>query len=157
MMTTQPENSQLARLQAFAGKWDVQVDVGGQTIEGGWTTFEWIENGAYLRQYTDAEFPPDVPDGWREHSPLPAVQIIGLDDTSDTYSVLYSDARGVYRVYQMRFDGRDWELWREAPGFSQRFRARFRADGDRIEGAWEYSEDGFAWEHDFNLTYLRSA
>lgn len=155
MTTTQPSSQQLARLEAFVGRWDVQVDIGDQVITGGWTTFEWVEDGAYLKQYTDADTTADMRDDWREQSPLPARQLIGLDDINDRYAVLYSDARGVYRVYQMTFDGREWELSRQAPGFSQRFRATFIEGGDRIEGVWEYSEDGVTWNHDFNLTYLK--
>jgi hypothetical protein len=38
-----------------------------------------------------------------------------------TYSQLFADARGVFRVYQMTFDDRVWRIWREAPVFHQRF------------------------------------
>ena len=48
-----------------------------------------------------------------------------------------------------------WKLWRDAPGFSQRFEGRFSDDGKTISGRWEKSADGVQWEHDFDLTYTR--
>jgi hypothetical protein len=55
----------------------------------------------------------------------------------------------------MSFDHGAWKMWRDAPGFSQRFSATFSPDGNRIGGAWEKSSDGQHWEHDFDLTYTR--
>jgi hypothetical protein len=48
-----------------------------------------------------------------------------------------------------------WKLWRTAPGFSQRFSGTIAADGRTIQGAWEKSRDGAAWQHDFRLTYTK--
>jgi hypothetical protein len=48
-------------------------------------------------------------------------------------------------------------MWRDAPGFCQRFRGVLGEDGRTIRGAWEKSADGSAWEHDFDLVYTRSA
>jgi hypothetical protein len=50
-----------------------------------------------------------------------------------------------------------WKLWRDAPGFSQRFTGTFNADGNTITGSIESSRDGAHWEHDFDLTYSRAA
>jgi hypothetical protein len=36
---------------------------------------------------------------------MPVTTIIGLDDASETFTQLYTDTRGVYRVYQMSLDG----------------------------------------------------
>jgi cytochrome b involved in lipid metabolism len=48
--------------------------------------------------------------------------IIGLDDTTEAYSVLYHDERGVSRVYQMSLRNGLWKLWRNTPDFSQRLK-----------------------------------
>ena len=46
-------------------------------------------------------------------------------------------------------------MWREAPGFSQRFIGTVSADGDTVDARWETSEDGVTWNLDFELTYVR--
>jgi hypothetical protein len=55
----------------------------------------------------------------------------------------------------MSFGANVWKIWREAPGFSQRFSATLSDDGTLIMGTWEKSPDGTSWEHDFDLTYTR--
>jgi hypothetical protein len=66
-----------------------------------------------------------------------------------------ADARGVYRVYQMSTVDGVWKLWRDSPGFFQRFTGTFGDDGDSIGGGWEKSPDGSNWETDFEVTYAR--
>ncbi len=111
---------------------------------------------AFLIQHADAEpveFP--VPAEWIKNSPFPLTTIIGLDDSTKTYSMLYADARGVLRVYQMSLSDGAWKTWREAPGFWQRFVGTFSDDGNTITGYWEKSSDGSHWEHDFDVTYTK--
>jgi hypothetical protein len=81
--------------------------------------------------------------------------IIGPDDAAGTYCVLHYDSRGVSRIYQMSLDDSTWKLWRNFPGFSQRFTGEFSEDGKIIQARWEKSTDGSNWEHDFNLTYTK--
>ena len=69
--------------------------------------------------------------------------------------MLYFDSRGVSRVYQMSLSDGVWKMWREAPGFSQRFMGTWSSDGRTIRGRWEESGDGSHWEHDFDLTYTK--
>jgi hypothetical protein len=78
-----------------------------------------------------------------------------VDDTSEQFTMLYADSRNVFRVYQMSLSDGIWKLWRDAPGFSQRFTGTFNDDGDVIEGTWEHSADGENWEVDFDETYTR--
>ena len=70
--------------------------------------------------------------------------------------MLYFDSRGISRVYQMSLseDG-IWKMWREAPGFFQRFTGKISKDGNTITARWERSNSGVFWEHDFDLTYTR--
>src|SRR6266568_1376801 len=68
----------------------------------------------------------------------------------------YYDSRGVARVYQMTLDGREWKIWREAPGFWQCYTGVISDDGTTITGAWEGSPDGREWKHDFGLTYIKT-
>jgi hypothetical protein len=70
---------------------------------------------------------------------------------------LYSDDRGVCRVYEMSIGPDGWSLWREGDPFTQRFTSTFEDDGNTIAGRWErqktarptkptstWSTDGFA-------------
>lgn len=137
-----PPNPALRPLDALIGDWE--VDIPQFPGQHGRATFEWLEDGAYLRLRTQA---PD---------PAPAsVMIISGDESSGTYAVLYYDSRGVARVYQMSFTQRTWKIWREAPGFWQRFSGTLSEDGRSIRAAWEKSAGGSAWEHDFDLIYTK--
>ncbi|TMK78683.1 MAG: hypothetical protein E6G45_05835 [Actinobacteria bacterium] len=69
--------------------------------------------------------------------------------------MLYADARGVSRVYEMSLSDGVWEIWRDAPGFCQRFTGTFSDDGRAIAGYWDRSRDGSSWERDFDLTYTK--
>jgi hypothetical protein len=69
---------------------------------------------------------PAAPDG---------VAIIGCDAANGTYYQLYSDDRGVCRVYEMSIGDREWRLWREGEPFAQRFTGRFGDDGTTIVAA----------------------
>jgi hypothetical protein len=68
--------------------------------------------------------------------------------------VLYYDARSVSRVYEMSFSERVWKMWREAPGFWQRYESTVSKNGKIITGHWKKSADGSKWEHDFDVTYF---
>ena len=81
--------------------------------------------------------------------------IIGPSETADTFEQHYYDSRGVARVYKMTLSDGVWRLWREAPGFWQRYSGRLSKDGSRIDGAWEKSADGSLWDLDFKLSYIR--
>jgi hypothetical protein len=56
----------------------------------------------------------------------------------------------------MALGGRTLKLWREAPGFWQRYTGEMSEDGTTITGAWEGSADGQEWKHDFGLTYIKT-
>lgn len=142
-------------LDSFIGKWEAQAFVDGKPMGKDHITFEWIENGAFLRQSAETVSTEGVPAEWIDALPTPLTCIIGFDDTTNHFAQLYTDARGVFRVYQMSFDGHEWKLWREAPGFSQRFTGIFSDDGKKIKGAWEASEDSESWSKDFDLEYKR--
>jgi hypothetical protein len=61
------------------------------------------------------------------------------------------------RNYQMTLRDNVWTLWRESPGFWQRFRGVISDDGNTITGAWEFSPDGQEWQHDFRVIYTKLA
>lgn len=155
MMQKEMQNPVLRRLDALVGEWEMQSTVGGQPVGRGRTAFEWLEGGAFLVQHSDGEPTDLAPGEWVANSPFPLVTIIGLDDSAERFCVLYADSRGVFRVYQMSLSDGLWKMWREAPGFFQRFTGTFSDDASTISGRWEASNDGSNWETDFNLTYTK--
>ena len=67
----------------------------------------------------------------------------------------YFDSRGVFRVYEVSIDDESWRLWRNAPGFSQRFTGTFADGGDAIVGRWQLCQDDVRWDDDLEITYRR--
>ena len=139
-------NAALAQLNVLVGEWDMQASIGDRTLGSGRTVFSWLESGAFLAQHSEVD---------QEDFPT-ATLLIGRDDASETYCMLYFDSRGVSRVYQMSLSATGvWKMWREAPGFFQRFTGKISPDGNRITAGWERSNNGVFWEQDFDLTYTR--
>jgi len=145
----------LARLDVLAGGWEMEATFGAgyfgpgtqaMTARGGRTVFEWLAGGFFLLQRFTVDNPA-APSG---------LAVIAASGDTDAFTQHYYDSRGVARVYQMTLRDSTWTIWREAPGFCQRYTGRISADGAAIRGAWESSPDGQDWKHDFGLTYLRS-
>jgi hypothetical protein len=146
----------MAELEPLIGDWSMAATVEGETMMEGTSTFSWSDAGPYLIQTAAGSATSDAPGGWQDSLPFPTYAITGYDDGFDRYSVLYSDARGVQRVYAMTFADGVLRQWREAPGFHQRFTGEFSEDGSRIDARWERSDDGEDWFVDFDLTYTRT-
>ena len=73
-----------------------------------------------------------------------------------TYFQLYSDKRGVCRVYEMTIGDGRWEMRRDGEPFAQRFNATFE-DEDTIVGRWELGDDdGKSFRTDFDVVYRRA-
>ena len=136
----------LGRLDVLVGAWEMEAVFPSEPPVRllGRTTFEWLEGGFFLIQRWAVEH-PDVPDG---------VAIISTA-TVETFSQSYFDSRGVHRTYEMSLNDGVWRLWRDSPDFAQRFTGRLSKDSGTFEGAWEKSQDGSHWEHDFDLTYRK--
>jgi hypothetical protein len=141
----------LKKLEPLIGEWTLEARPpdGEPWPGGGRATFEWHDSGAHVIERSTVEL-PEAPDG---------VSIMGCDAANGTYFQLYSDERGVCRVYEMSIDDREWNLWRRGEPFSQRFTATISDDGNTIAGRWEKAEDGANYTTDFELTYrkVRSA
>ena len=104
---------------------------------------EWLEGERFLLQRTQSDH-PDFPDA-----------LLVLGETEDGFVSHYFESRGVHRIYQLSFDDGVWRLWRDEPGFNQRFAGTFEDDGNRMVGLWEASEDGSRWEPDLGITFVR--
>ncbi len=144
-------DSPLARL---IGTWEFEPSVEGRSPGKGRATFEWIEDGAFVLERSDAEW---TDPGWVQNAPKSTRALIGWDESTDEIVQLYSDSRGVFRIYSGILTDGAWRLERAAPGFHQRFLGVFRDDGRTIDGRWESSPDGTTWELDFPITYRKAA
>lgn len=148
--TTFKSNPALAELALLLGEWTIEITSlsafeDPSAVVRGHSSFAWLEGGAFLIQHSEianSDFPRST-------------AVIGADDEAGTYRMLYYDSRGVSRIYRMTFSGGIWTLWRDSPGFSQRFHGTFSEDGKTITAYWEKSTDSSTWEHDFDLTYTR--
>jgi hypothetical protein len=120
---------------------------------------EWLEGKRFLihRSRTDH---PDFPDGISIIGDTERDRIDNRPATAPTssgdpqLSMHYFDSRGVFRVYEVSVDGEAWRIWRDAPGFSQRFAGTFADRGDTIIGRWQLRQDA-QWDDDLEITYRR--
>ena len=142
------EAFKLEELEPLVGEWSMEASPpGGPPWPGeGRVSFEWLEDGAFLLQRWSIDM-PEAPNG---------VAIIGCDASNGTCFQLYTDDRGVRRVYELSFADGEWRMWRDADDpFPQRFVAELGDDGRTITGRWEKAEDGSNWDTDFDLTYRK--
>lgn len=86
---------------------------------------EVIEAPASCEWYGDNEF-LILRQGTKETAH--ATWLIGHDQDSAGYAVLYYDDRHFSRVYEMSFENNIWKIWRNAPGFVQSFEAKISED-----------------------------
>ena len=139
-------------LEPLIGTWDIEAaSARGDWSGTGRTTFEWLLGGTYLLERSQVDH-PDAPDSYAILAPAAG---------GNGWTQHYFDSRGVVRLYEMAFDGREWTLLRRTPDFSpldfqQRYVGTFSEDGDTIDGQWETSDDGHQWQTDFRLTYRRA-
>jgi hypothetical protein len=136
----------LKELEPLIGEWKLEATPpGGPPWPGGGrATFEWMAEGRLLLERSEVEL-PEAPNG---------ICVIGCDAAKGTYFQLYTDERGVCRVYDMSIGDGEWKLWRDGEPFAQRFMAKISDDGNTIDGRWEVNE-GEGWKTDFDLTYTR--
>ena len=148
-MDNNPINPALQNMQNFIGTWEMELSNASflpdpATNISGIANFEWFEGGDFLilRQGTKNKAP------W-------ATWFIGHDKDFPNYTVLYLDDQQSSRVYEMSYENGVWKMWRNSPGFRQRFEAKVSEDKKTITGYWENSTDGKTWKHDFDLRYAK--
>ena len=109
----------------------------------GTATFEWLPGERFLLWRTHMEH-EQVPDG---------LFVIGPTEDGDGLAGEYFDSRGVRRTYQCAVDAGEWRMWRDEPGFRQRFTVRI--DPQRFEMVTELARDDEAFERDLVAVYSR--
>jgi hypothetical protein len=142
-MTPAPE---LEHFQALIGAWTLEMTHPMHpSVVPGRSTFEWLEGERFVIQRSQSDH-PDFPD---------SISVIG--PVEERLSMYYFDSRGVHRVYHMSFDDGVLRIWRDAPGFSQRFEGTFTEDGNTLQGLWQLSRDDSTWDDDLAITYRRAS
>ena len=132
-------------LEPLVGEWTTEVrhpDIG---VVHGEMSVEWLDGGGYLIQRSSAEdtrFPRGI-------------SLFGPTEAGDRIVQHYFDSRGVARVYGVDAGDGVWRIWRDWPGFSQRFTATFSEDRNSVTGTWDLSKDGATWERDLRISYRR--
>jgi hypothetical protein len=137
----------LALLEPLVGEWTLEATgPDGVAWPGeGRAVFEWHSSGAHLIQRASIDVPG-----------APAsVSIIGCDAANGMFVQLYSDERGVCRIFSMRLDGAEWTLERAGEPFPQRFVGTISEGARTISGCWEKAEDGEDFVVDFYLSYRK--
>jgi hypothetical protein len=134
----------LEPFEALIGTWDTEathpmVDA----VVQGTVTFEWLEGGHFVveRSHNEHELFPD------------AICVIGAPEDGDGLVMEYFDSRGVRRTYGISFEDGVLRMWRDAPGFDQRFSATVGADA--FEGVSQVAETPGDWRDDLRVTYRR--
>jgi len=140
-------NPALKPFSVLIGNWNTTGTHGllPDTILHGRASFEWLENGAFLMWRSEID-DPRIPSG---------IAIIGSDDSTGEFFMLYFDERGVSREYEVSLHENIWKWWRNVPGFFQRYEGAIVDGGNTIIGKGEFSKDGSSWEKDLDLTYRR--
>lgn len=144
---TSPGDDLLAPLRRLAGSWTINATHPAfpATVVTGRAEFEWLEGNRFLLQRSRIDH-PEFPDS-----------LIVFGELDDGLGLHYFDSRGVHRVYGASLSEGVWRMWRNAPGFSQRFTGTFSEDGDTIEGLWKLSRDDTTWDDDLRVSFRRNA
>jgi hypothetical protein len=148
MPPSSPQKALRGRLDLLAGTWDAvgkHPKLPGKVLHGK-VAFTWMAGDSFLVMDSRPK-EPEVPASF---------SVFGYDDEREGYSMLYHDSRNVSRIYEMSLTSKSWNLWRDAPGFAQRFEGKFTNRGRTIVGRWELCKDGKTWNRDLEMTYTRA-
>jgi hypothetical protein len=134
----------LEPFDALLGTWDSEAKhVLVEEVVHGSTTFEWLAGGHFLVQRSHVD-DDRFPDG---------IAVFGAPEHGDGLVMESFDSRGVRRTYETSLVDGVWRIWREAPGFDQRFAATLGPDA--FEGVFELARTPGDWQLDMTVRYSR--
>jgi hypothetical protein len=134
----------LARLEPLVGEWAVEATWPNGDQWPGTASMGWHESGRHLVLRATLDH-PEAPDN---------TSIIGCDGAGGTYSYLYSDERGVCRIFDVTVGDGVWTFERVGEPFAQRFTWTLEDGGDTIAAHLEMAEEG-DYHPDFDMVYRR--
>jgi len=89
-----------------------------------------------------------------EHELFPvAISVLGAPRPATGWSLEYFDSRGVRRTYGVSLNDGVLRIWRDHPGFDQRFTATLGPDA--FEGQWQLAQTPGQWQDDLKVIYRR--
>lgn len=102
----------------------------------------WLDNSLLVMKSTRADQKPAD------------IFVIGYSDPQGRYEALYHDERGVARVFNTTFDGKQLKLWREDTDMHQRLTLNITDEG--LHSMAEASTDGGkTWRQDLEMNFVR--
>lgn len=143
----QKQNPALLPFKVLVGEWKTTGThpyFPGKTFHGH-VSIQWIEGGAFLCIHSEID-EPEIPSG---------ISIIGSDDHTKEFFILYFDERGISRKYDVTFEKNTFTWTRMNPEFSQRMVLTIADDGKSISSKGEMCKNEGKWEPDLELTYTR--
>jgi hypothetical protein len=159
-MTTPEETLRL--LGKLVGSWTLEAThpaLPGVVVHGT-SVMEWLAGERFLihRSHNDhADFPDSVSViGFMDNDRVAHAGAHAVSGGGEVaLRMHYFDSRGVFRVLDVDVDDAGFGFFRDAPGFSQRFRGTFTDGGKTINGLWELRQDDVTWHDDVRITYRR--
>ena len=135
------------RLSFLVGVWamELKFPATSDTPIRGTASFRWLAKDNLLLMFSQFD----------KGGPPTSTSVIGGDDSTKDFFMLYSDERGVARHMTMTLTPKTWIVRRTAPGFSQKFIGKVEATNRIIRRGWQKSFDGVHWEPDFDLIYTK--
>lgn len=141
-------NKALAALEPLIGEWEYTMYncwflESMETEVTGFTTVQRLHGSLVVLRNRDADQRPD--DVW----------VIGYSDPQEKYEMFYYDQRGVSRIFDMSFDGKQIIFNREDKDFYQRILLDINDDGT-LHSVAEASEDlGKTWRKDLEMKFKK--
>jgi hypothetical protein len=111
----------------------------------GRTHIQWHESGAFLVMHSEVDH-PEFPDG---------VAIIGSDNATGRFSMIYFDERGVSRIMDVTVSERSVTWEHDDPKFAQRLTIVAEPTGERMTSKGTMSQNRGPWTDDLSQLFVR--
>jgi len=140
-------NKALAALEPLIGDWEYTMyncwflESMDATVKGT-ATIERLHNAFVVLNETGADQKPG------------GTWVIGYSDPQEKYQMFYADPRGVARIFDTTFDGKQMVFNREDTDMYQRMTLTITSDG--LHFVAEASDDeGKTWRKDLEMSYVK--
>jgi hypothetical protein len=140
-------NPALEPLRFLIGEWrttGTHPQVPGETLAGR-ASFAWHEGGAFLIMRAEVDHPL-FPSG---------VAIIGSADVAGRFAMIYFDARGTSRIYDVAVGDRTMTWHRDDPDFAQSLTITADDGEDRLVSRGRIRMKAEEWTDDLSQVYRR--
>lgn len=146
----------IEHLDPLAGTWESEAShrlMPGVVIRGR-ATFEWMPGEIVMIWRSDYEH-PDIPDSISTLTCGEMDSASGAADPNASCTMHYVDQRSVTRIFRFSAEPGIFHVWRDWPGFSQRFTYTLGPDRNTLSGLVELNQDGATWVEDLQIVFRR--